>query len=474
MSWRIVNGDCVEGMADLAEDSVDAVVTDPPYGLEFMGKDWDRIDAWRDGGGMSKPGLGERPTEWPSFGGETANPTCAACGGRRRGKKRCQCEAPDWRVRGEAFNEGDRAVARARTMQEWHRRWAEESLRVLRPGGHLLAFGGSRTYHRLAAGIEDAGFEIRDTIMWLYAQGFPKSKDAGEGRGTALKPAHEPIVVARKPLQGTVIDNVSAHGTGAINIDRSRIPFASAGDERETKDKNRHADFGTEPGGNQVYGDFSMVERKNYEAQGRWPANLILDEGAAEQLDVQSGERSGGGYPDKRGSNSVYDSVTSGGNGGPRLMGDVGGASRFFFCPKVGRLERDLGLADFEKKMLRWSSGDESPGTFQADGTDRYARNSHPTVKPVELMRWLCRLVTPPGGLLLDPFTGSGSTGIAAVLDSFDFIGFEKSEEYVRIAEARIERWAPYAGYELSTEDALRSAEREEMAKAAGQASLLD
>jgi site-specific DNA-methyltransferase (adenine-specific) len=393
VSWRLFQEDCVKVMSQMDASSVEAVVTDPPYGLGFMGKAWDDLPPGRE--------------------------------------------------------------------------FAGEALRVLKPGGHLLAFGGTRTSHRLAVALEDEGFEIRDTIMWLYAQGFPKSKDAGDGWGTALKPAHEPIIVARRPLEGTVTENMRRYGTGALNIDATKIPFADGADLAEALAKNPGRDG--EKVTSAVYG--ADRPQQVVDEAGRWPANLVLDEGAGQMLDSQSGERPGGGYPEQRGANGVYN-PTSGGSDGPRSMGDTGGASRFFFCPKVGRLERDLGLTEFEAKALLWSSGEQSPGTFQSEGTDRSARNAHPTVKPIELMRWLCRLVTPPGGIVLDPFAGSGSTGIAAVLESFDFIGIEKEAEYAQIAEARIGRWEPYVGME--TEGAMRSAAREELAKQAGQIGLLD
>jgi DNA modification methylase len=171
MTWKIIVGSCVERMRTLPEASVHAIVTDPPYGLEFMGKDWDRLDAWRDGGGFSRPGIGDRPTAWTSYGGETANPSCRTCGGRARGARKCACPEPDWHVRGEDYHPGQGDRARARRMQDWHEAWAREALRVLRPGGHLLAFGGTRTYHRLACAVEDAGFEIRDSILSISGGG---------------------------------------------------------------------------------------------------------------------------------------------------------------------------------------------------------------------------------------------------------------------------------------------------------------
>jgi len=501
--WRIEQGNCVNLMARMEAASVDAVVCDPPYSLEFMGRKWDSHGVGEDAGfGYYLAGLidGEgcfrvaheakrceflmklraddrwildrarlfighgrlvdedsgvsKPTVKLVI--DTKDGCAAVCSMLTRYPLRAKklrdflhweqvvegwldltrgnrWHGPADRRRliemGERLRAG-RAYSdipwSGNAYQDWTRLWATESLRVLKPGGHALVFGSSRTFHRAAAGLEDAGFEIRDTIMWLYAQGFPKSKDAGDGWGTALKPAHEPIIVARKPLEGTVAANMDRYGTGAMNIDATRIPFADAADLAEALAKNPGRD------GEKVTSDIYGSDRPQQvvDEAGRWPANLVLDEGAGQMLDAQSGIRPGGGYPEQRGANSVFN-PTSGGSDGPRSMGDTGGASRFFFCPKVGRLERDLGLTDFEARALLWSSGEQSPGTFQSDGTDRSARNAHPTVKPIELMRWLCRLVTRPGGTVLDPFAGSGSTGIAAVLESFDFIGMEREAEYV-------------------------------------------
>jgi site-specific DNA-methyltransferase (adenine-specific) len=372
-------GDCREVMAGLADGSVDAIVTDPPYELGFMGKSWDAsgiaydLDVWR------------------------------------------------------------------------------QALRVLKPGGHLLAFSGSRTYHRMVCAIEDAGFEIRDQIMWLYGSGFPKSHDVSKaidreagaerevighkdnwwppgrrehsgmgthewhspfhddpeacersraitapatdaartwsGWGTALKPAHEPIVVARKPFKGTVAQNVLAHGTGALNIDGCRV--------------------GTD-GMN----------------SGRWPANLIHD-GSDEVLrlfpetSVSKGKVQFKTHSTYEWSRSHTDATLEPQHGQEIGYGDSGSAARFFYCAKASKRDREEGLRDAGR-----------PSEPRA--------NQHPTVKPTDLMRYLCRLVTPPGGLVLDPFTGSGSTGKAAVLEGFRFIGAELSEEYAAIARARI------------------------------------
>ena len=448
----ILAGDCIEQMKTLPADSVDAIVTDPPYGLEFMGKDWD---------GFGTP-LG---------------------------------------------------------FQTWTEQWAREALRVLKPGGHLLAFGGTRMYHRLAAGIEDAGFEIRDTLMWLYGSGFPKSLDVSkaidkvngqtgrlfkftgwmrttgltarqineatqtqmgshylthqtqpaiptpeiwatlrplcadvpawvdelvariaaerevtgvrdgnllavapgqnndrsatelsitapateaakkwQGWGTALKPAVEPIVLARKPLIGTVADNVLTHGTGALNIDASRI-----GTEQISV---HNAPKGTFAGGDEGRGSDTATYRSH---TGRWPANILLDEAAAALLDEQSG-----------------------------------GASRFFYVAKAGRAERNFGLDGFNTEVA-------GTGALRDGGRESKPRaNTHPTVKPVDLMRYLIRLVTPKGGTVLDPFLGSGTTAVAAIEEGVAWIGCEREDEYLDIIRARVAVAQPGLGLTLN------------------------
>jgi site-specific DNA-methyltransferase (adenine-specific) len=321
--------------------------------------------------------------------------------------------------------------------------WAE-CLRVLKPGGHLLAFAGTRTQHRMAVRIEDAGFEIRDMIAWVYGSGFPKSLDVSkaidkaagaerevvgiagrsgsaracmagdfaggeyhatapatseaqqwQGWGTALKPAWEPVIVARKPLTGTVAANVLKYGTGAINIDGCRVD----GTPRTT-----HAD-GNRQGTHPAPMDWgNRTEHAAPGASGRWPANLIhdgSDEVVAGFPQTTSGDltpylnQSRNGHA---GVNSEWKTVTR--------TGDSGSAARFFYCAKASKADRGEG-------------------------------NTHPTVKPTGLMRYLCRLVTPPGGIVLDPFMGSGSTGKAAILEGFQFIGIERDAEYLAIAEAR-------------------------------------
>ncbi len=384
-------GDCLEVLRTMPDASVDAIVTDPPYGLSFMGKKWDydvpSIDVWA------------------------------------------------------------------------------ECLRVLKPGGHLLAFAGTRTQHRMAVRIEDAGFEIRDMIAWVYGSGFPKSLDvskaidkaagaertmrvnerwadrypngpggnlnAGDdgqqygqlnrvsgnplltsdpvspeaqqwaGWGTALKPALEPITVARKPFTGTVAANVLEHGTGALNVDGCRVDASGADLSRVN-----NTSLGSASGG--IYGKAGAFVSEG-SPLGRWPANLIHD-GSDEVLELfpqttpspSKPVRQGGGEGFRPG--AEYGAAREGFGIG---YGDTGSAARFFYCAKASKADRSEG-------------------------------NTHPTVKPTDLMRYLCRLVTPPGGIVLDPFMGSGSTGKAALLEGFQFIGIERDPAYLEVARARI------------------------------------
>jgi DNA modification methylase len=412
----VLHGDCRQVMLTMPDNFVDAIITDPPYELGFMGKSWDST------------GVAYDSTVW------------------------------------------------------------QECLRVLKPGGHLLAFGGSRTYHRLACAIEDAGFQIRDQIMWVYGSGFPKSlniskaidKDAGaerevvgkdkagtglglmdksstiggefditapataeakqwEGWGTALKPAHEPIVMARKPLEGTVAQTVLTHGTGGINIDGCRVSPQSDKDlkeirsERPSKTSNAN-DYSLNHGGLEGF------DRSNrQEINGRFPANFIHD-GSDEVLELFP-QSNGGAFPKK--SNVPTGKHYEGGwgavdNGSRTEMGD-GSAARFFYCAKASKKDRNEGLDGFELKREADRIIDDGVGGDNPRNRSNTPKlNHHPTVKPTDLMRYLCRLVTPPNGTVLDPFTGSGSTGKAATLEDFNFIGIEQSAEYVEIATARI------------------------------------
>jgi site-specific DNA-methyltransferase (adenine-specific) len=274
----------------------------------------------------------------------------------------------------------------------------EQCLRVLKPGGHLLAFGGTRTYHRMTCAIEDAGFEIRDCIVWLYSSGFPKShnlKNDWDGWGTALKPANEPIVLARKPLAGTVADNVQQHGTGALNIDATRIDM---GDEYDPDKVQRQQHSAGAIDG--AFGAASLVGKEipTYNAKGRWPANVIANENMNEEW------------------------------------------VKYFFTPKASRTERNAGLgvmrAQFAPTMNNGIGGKEHDPETAAE-----KQNTHPTVKPLALMRYLVRLITPPGGTVLEPFAGSGTTLMAAVMEGCNAIGCEITDEYIEIIERRV-RWA--------------------------------
>jgi DNA modification methylase len=486
-------GDCVEVMAGLPADSIDAVVTDPPYGLEFMGKEWDRfrVDprsarwASRSGeaGGFSEATYRDgRHATLPSYTKRRMTSVCRTCGKRDAFQNPHACgEAADWRV-----IPVDVVNVELRAYQEWCRLWALEALRVAKPGAHLLAFGGTRTYHRLAAGIEDAGWEIRDTLVWAYASGFPKNLDvskaidkaagaqrevvgerllpdarasnlgfralssetgsspppaiyqdtapatpeavAWQGWGTALKPAWEPIVLARKPLIGSVARNVLEHGTGALNIDATRIPA-----DGETWEGGPAVDAG-----GVAYGGALNEERSDSHPLGRWPANVLLTDplfdGDTDGV-VGGGETgfSQGSSMGDLGRHGIYGEAA--GFDEPRPVGflDSGTYSRFFLIPKAPRSDRE--------PVLRGSLGADTSGVgaLRDGGRPSEPReNTHPTVKPVELMRHLVRLVTPARGTVLDPFLGSGSTAIAAEMEGFPWMGIEREPEYVRIAEARL------------------------------------
>ncbi len=400
-------GDCLLVLKTFPDNSFDSVVTDPPYGIRFMGKAWDGADI---------EARAARRAEMPSH---------APDAGPNGGHRSVAAEAGKY----------DLTPKGMLAFQAFTLEWAADCLRVLKPGGHLLSFASPRTYHHMAVGIEMAGFEIRDQIMWVFGSGFPKSHNLSgeyEGWGTALKPGHEPICMARKPLAGTVARNVLAHGTGALNIDGCRIPSepmppntGAGGLPRRREDEQRGPGAVSQP-----------------HAGGRWPANLIHD-GSPEVVALfphtKSGVMKGGTI---RAAQDAPGSVCYGTYGGTATsedtFGDEGSAARFFYCAKATRRDRNEGCEHMERKPLHWSSGSQNPGSFQADGTDKTSQNNHPTVKPTDLMAYLVRLVTPPGGKVLDPFTGSGSTGKAAVREGFEFVGIEREAPYLAIAEARI------------------------------------
>lgn len=411
-------GDCIEVMATLPEASVDAVVTDPPYGLGFMGKDWDtfapetvaRVSARDIRKGMRSNGIMPAPNDVTAW----------------------------------SAARYDRSLLGNRGYQAWCTEWATEALRVLKPGGHLIASGGPRTAHRLTSGIEDAGFEIRDVLSWLYGSGFPKSRndtaevlgdEQWEGWGTALKPAWEPCILARKPLIGTIAENVATHGAGAINVDACRIEGAKP-------DTTRGAG-----GQNGRYGPLGAQGRIVDDGAGRWPANVLLDEVAAAMLDEQA-PASGGAAPASGPTlEGDSDSVARGhfnGVAATPFYGDRGGASRFFYTSKASRSEREAGLDGMDE--VRRGDGRaaiDGPGANNPRQRSGARRNDHPTVKPLDLMRWLVTLVTPPGGTVLDPFMGSGTTGVAALELGFGFIGIEREERYMEIARRRMAHERP-------------------------------
>lgn len=402
-------GDCLEVLKTLEANSVDSVVTDPPYGWRFMGKAWDAPDISK----MAKAATGKEPR---------------LCADGKWRKPREDCKSI-------AAGKYDERVLANRSFQEWTNAWAIEAFRVLKPGGHALIFCGPRTYHRMASGVEDAGFEIRDQLQWVFGSGFPKSHNIGGGFGTALKPANEPIVLARKPLEKglTVAKNVEKWGCGALNIDQSRI---------EASDQNVLDAAVKRMAGNSVVGDLNFAGQKTIQpksAQGRWPANLLLDECAAEMLDEQSGVREGGHNP-KKGNKGIFGHADK--YQGNNFRDKPGGASRFFYVAKASKRERNAGLEGMpdtkSKTMMRSVSG-SGKKNFEGGFQDHITKNNHPTVKPIKLMEYLCRLITPPNGIILDPFMGSGSTGVAAKRLGFKFIGIEMNAEYLEIAKRRIE-----------------------------------
>lgn len=371
-------GDCLEVMRGMADNSVDAIVTDPPYGLSFMGKRWDY-------------------------------------------------DVPSTEV------------------------WAE-CLRVLKPGGHLLAFAGTRTQHRMAVRIEGAGFEIRDMIAWVYGSGFPKSHNGPWG-GTALKPALEPITVARKPLAGTVAANWQQHGTGGLNIERCRV--GSDGEQLRAGTGGIPCRHDTDTP--RIRSGEASAERRYTESgstnfaatpgprggdpDGRWPANLIHD-GSEEVVDAFP--QASGAAAAVRGTEPSAKTDNAFGEFSGRAPSDRrdggGSAARFFYCAKASKEDRDAGLEGFKKSASGMVSNTSGQHMTRRDAGYQVAprANNHPTVKPTDLMRYLCRLVTPAGGVVLDPYMGSGSTGKAAVLEGFQFIGIEQDPVYAAIAEARI------------------------------------
>lgn len=397
------HGDCLEVMRTLADNSVDSVVTDPPYGIRFMGKAWDGQDIER------------RAAERRAA--ASSDPQATDKGGH----KSTAAEAGKY----------DLSPLAMLAFQAFSEDWAREAFRVLKPGGYLLTFASTRTYHRMTCGVESAGFEIRDQIGWAFGSGFPKSHNGPWG-GTALKPAWEPICVARKPLIGTVDQNWKEHGTGALNIDGCRVAT------NPDVDDPRLGGVGAWTTTKQQSGDTVSLPRGTVASSplGRWPANLIhdgSDEVVALFPTTTSGAMKAGTV---RAAQDRPGSVCYGTYGGNATdsdtPGDTGSAARFFYCAKADRADRNDGIQDPGPRL-------KSGATLRDVENLAPAGNHHPTVKPTDLMRYLCRLVTPAGGLILDPFMGSGSTGRGAVLEGFRFMGIEREAEYLEIARARID-----------------------------------
>jgi len=356
----IIHGDCLDEMKKMEDNSISAIVTDPPYGLSFMGKGWDH----------AVPGI-----------------------------------------------------------EYWR-----EAFRITKPGGFLIAMGGTRTVHRLCSAIEDADYEIRDCIMWIYGSGFPKSHNnyGLAGYGTALKPAFEPAILAMKPCDGTFKQNAEKWGQAGINIDACRIPT----------DQNLVRPFIPRED-NEVFGK-GLGAGIQSNPKGRWPANVIFDEEAAKMLDEQSGNLKSGKMKEgqNRSSKPLFGSPNDHIH---ETIGDSGGASRFFYCAKTSSRERNEGLEGMP--FLEGGIKNDSGRGFSESNPHKSIqyKNNHPTVKPLKLMRYLITLIMPPkDGILLDPFAGSGSTIIAAHQLGVKAIGIEKQAEYVEIANKRLEYYKDY------------------------------
>lgn len=320
----------------------------------------------------------------------------------------------------------------------------KEVFRVLKPGAHMFICCGTRTQHRMACNIEDAGFEIRDVITHHYGSGFPKSLNIGDGIGTALKPATEFWTLARKPItEKTISENVFKWQTGGLRIDDSRIPFKSEAD-KDSATYGTGIDF---KGGNFGGKDAKKTEDKNIEAnpKGRWPANLILDEFTSKMIDLQAPDA--GAYapvqPGDRIHGKVYNKYKSQGNNSEDVFyGDSGGASRFYYCAKPDGSEKDKGLEDFY--WQKTDSGFERITLHEwqlLEERNRATGNIHVTVKPVDLMRWLVKLITHKGGICLDPFCGSGTTLIGCKMELINYVGIDMEANHVMISEARVAAW---------------------------------
>lgn len=405
--YTLHTGKAEEVLLEYPDNHFDSCITDGPYGIRFMGKAWDGADIEKTIASKMRKG-----TTRPSG--------------------RSSVENRAW-----AAGEYDVSLTGNQKFQEWFYDKATHIFRVLKPGGYFVSFGSPRTFHRMVCGVEDAGFEIRDTIIWLFSSGFPKSHNLDgefEGWGTALKPAYEPILIARKPLIGTVKKNMETYGTGAINIKDCLIE----GEPWHYGSQPKLNGAAFNPGQ-----DTDGVHATNVEGgqDGRWPANFIHD-GSEEVLAA---------FPDAPGQmakvgpeNGDRPSINTYGDYGPRpttipRQEQNKSASRFFYVAKTSRADRNEGCEHLDDKPLSWSSGTKNPGSFQGEGTKKSSPNSHPTVKPTMLMRYLCKLFTRKDGLILDPFAGSGSTGKAAMYEHQKFVGIDQDPQWLPVQQARIE-----------------------------------
>jgi DNA modification methylase len=415
-------------MATMDPESIDAIVTDPPYGLEFMGKEWDKLDAglpqenvWKGRRGQGGSSIGDDDSKPQSRhhvgygGGQQGFKRCTTCGKRAFSGSPCVCAEPTYVIE---YNQT--APSASLRMGRWHQQWAEAAYRVAKPSAYLLAFGGTRTVHRMTVALEDAGWIIRDMLVWGYASGFPKSK-------ASLKPAWEPIVMARKPGPLRM-----------LAIDECRIP--TNGEVIEPVFAGRKG------GADGKYGDSDDYWSKVNDS-GRWPANIVLSDpifdGGIE------GVVGGGAVSSERGGWAGHAPADSGAFMGVGGVADdhrdTGTYSRFFLIPKAARSDREPVLGGLpvpvEARMGLTHGGPGEPGKGSKEGYEYHPKaraNVHPTVKPTDLMRHLVRLVTPAGGTVLDPFLGSGTTGLAAEMEGFAWVGIEREAEYVAIAEARL------------------------------------
>ena len=392
---KLYNGNCLEVMRTMQDNSVDSIVTDPPYGMSKEPNIAEVMTHWINGDDYVHKGGGFMGKSWDSF------------------------------VPGPSI-------------------W-KEALRVLKPGGHILCFASTRTQDLMGISLRFAGFEIKDTVQWMYGSGFPKRLNIGKqlseytGYGTTLKPAHEPIILARKPLsEKTIVSNVLKHGTGGINIDGCRVGtesvpcFTSSGGRK------------FEPSDTQPERSTKLVGTHD---KGRFPANLIHD-GSEEVVSLFPKSSHGSGGRKETSATKAFSTVNSGPNNTgeftPYSDAGEGSASRFFYCAKASKLDRDSGLNEFPEihrvNGNKWTDQDYrvSSGERPSNAESGPRKNIHPTVKPQSLMQYLCKLITPPDGIILDPFMGSGSTGKGAKLEGFGFIGIELDQDYFNIAEARI------------------------------------